>query len=396
MLKILRIGVSIGLVFMAFQVGAVEYVFMPRKTATLQAMIDPPNHSESPNTWLGADVSASIKLNSNTYVWIFGDTLLGRVSHHVRYVDHMRHNSVGFRFCVSKYYCGFLQKYTQDNDPVFTFNKAHQYYWPTAGSQLSTKLFLTGYVVHDFVDQAEQKAWLNIAGSGFVLVDNPMAKPAQWKYHTHALANTDAYLNWATATVVQDDWLYIFGCQTIKKASTTNSSTVLSRIRLSDAESSTWSQIQYWHGGHRWQKETATPSNELGKVPGLPGISEMSLAHNPVLGWYTLQIPALSFDVHLYTARALTGPWLDHGVIYTVPQRWKLAGKANYADDFIVYAAKIHPELSKNDNEIVFTYNINQIDFMALINNLKKEKYWQLYIPQFVVVKVNMLPSVFR
>lgn len=382
-LKILRIGVPIGLVFIALHASAAEYVFMPRKTATLQAMIDPPDHSESPNAWLGADVAASIKLNSSTYVWIFGDTLLGRISHHARYVNHLRHNSVAIRFCVLKHCCGFLQKYTQNNDPVFTFNPARQYYWPTAGSQLTTKLFLTGYIVHNSADQPDQESWPNIAGSGFVLVDNPMNQPAQWKYHRHTLANTDAHLNWATAAVVQGDWLYIFGCQTLK-TSTTTSNTVLSRIRLSNAEASAWSQMQYWHGGHRWQTKAVEPSNNLAKVPGLPGISEMSLAHNSVLGWYTLQIPALSFDVHLYTARVLTGPWIDQGVLYTVPQPWRPVAK----DDVIVYAAKVHPELADND-EIVFTYNINQLDFTALINNLTKEKYGWLYIPQFVVIKYN-------
>lgn len=379
-------SVSLWLIFAAVLANADDVVQTENARIILQNIIDPPYDSAEANTWLGADVAASIGLSPNKYVWIFGDTLLGTISHQSRHIDQMSHNTIGIMLCDSPYKtCGTVQKYPQGNDTFFVLNNKAQYYWPTAGSKLLSKLFLTGYVINN---AADPKNWIDIAGTGFILIDNPTEDPSRWTYHIDTILNTDAHLNWATAAVVQDTWLYIFGSQEVNDGSHT-SNTVLSRIRLTSAESGHWSDIEYWLGEDRWQKNLLSSSESLGKVPGLPEESEMSFGHNKTLGWYTVQIPVWSFDVHLYTAQALTGPWVDQGVIYTIPSPWNPADNPDPTSSFFIYAAKVHPELSQTDAEIVFTYNVNQMDPQGLISNVAKPQYWGLYVPQFVVMRVS-------
>ncbi|MFM7144152.1 MAG: hypothetical protein ACKO2K_19795, partial [Alphaproteobacteria bacterium] len=46
---------------------------------TLQALVDPRRHRGL--VWLGGDVATSIPLSRSRWVWLFGDTILGRVEH---------------------------------------------------------------------------------------------------------------------------------------------------------------------------------------------------------------------------------------------------------------------------------------------------------------------------
>lgn len=358
-------------------------------TDQLQAIINPPNNASNTNTWLGADVGSSIKLTANKYIWIFGDTLLGSVSQKSRTLDTMIHNTVGTTTCnTNTASCRRIQKYDENNENnvtgIFTFPNTNQYYWPMAGSILINKLFITGNAVSTSNDTGE---WIPIVGTNFILVDNPMSTPSSWQYTVYTVPHTNANLNWTSAAVKQESWLYIFGAQKASDQAITTD-TVLSRITLENAEASDWTEMEYWSNKNKWEKNISS-SNDLGIIPGLPGTSEMSIAYNDTFGWYTVQIPAFTFDVHFYTAKNLIGPWVDQGKIYTIPQPWNPTAGSDSTTSFFVYAAKVHPELATSENEIVLTYNINQMDTQSFINNLTEPAYWGLYVPQFATVKVN-------
>jgi hypothetical protein len=213
-----------------------------------------------------------------------------------------------------------------------------------------------------------------------------MTTPPNWQYHTYNILATDKNFNLATATAIQNQWLYIFGASTDSKK---KHITVLSRISVKDAEKGHWSHIQYWLGDTHWGNSISS-SHILAAINGLPGTSEMSVEHNNYLGWYTIQVPFLSAEVHLYTATRLTGPWTDKGVIYTIPHPCDVKQKVNTNNVFFAYAAKIHPELATHQNDIIFTYNINQFNVQDFLQNIKNKKYSCLYLPQFVAVSVKI------
>ncbi|MBS3736202.1 MAG: hypothetical protein V5A87_03660 [Candidatus Bipolaricaulota bacterium] len=87
-------------------------------------------------------------------------------------------------------------------------------------------------------------------------------------------------------------------------------------------------------------------------------------------------------------SNAAKGSWQDHGTVYTVPSPWSTKKTDKGKHVFSGYAAKSHPELAKAENEIVLTYNVNLNPFVPSINDklqdyIEKEKYEDLYIPQF-------------
>lgn len=353
-----------------------QYRYHPKEDAlALQAMINPPEDSQNSATWIGADVASSIEVTPNKFIWLFGDTLLGKVTQRSRYLHAMLHNSVAIMTCQQHKKCQMTKSASRD---IFILNKAHHYFWPTAGTLLNTKLFITGYVIH-----THSREWIPLSGTCFILVHNIKASPTHWQYTTYLMPDTNAHLNWATAAVKKDDWLYIFGSMHIH--ANTPAHIVLSRIQVENAETAHWTSLEYW-SHHHWTKKLTSP-NALDAIPGLPGTSEMSLGYNDYIGWYTVSIPALTFDIHLYTAKQLTGPWQDQGIIYHIPRPIRAS-----VGHFIAYAAKVHPELATTTNEIVLTYTINQLDTRAFVKNIEKESYWWLYIPQFVTVEVNFLP----
>lgn len=387
-----RSALALFLTFNVFAVHAKYNYQIIENNPSLQSLINPISDSADKNTWIGADVATSIQLDEKKYVWIFGDTLLGSVSSQSRTMNNMLHNTVGITTC-EKYtvQCQPIQKYYRTHhdkvDSIFTLNNANQYFWPTTGSQLTTKLFIAGPIIRS---HSKSNKWIDSAGTVFILVDNPLEAPSNWKYHIYTILNTADKLNWSTAAVKQGAWLYIFGSLKIGEHNE-KTNAVLSRISLQDAEAAHWDKMEYWLGKIKgWQTRLSSPT-ALGILSGLTGCSEMSLGHNDRFGWYTVLLPApfLSYDAHFYTANELTGPWTDQGIIYTVPGPWNPAETPDGHNGFLTYAAKVHPELAKTENDIVFTYNINQIDTNHLFSDLKEPRYWGLYIPQFVEIKLE-------
>ncbi|MES2205107.1 MAG: hypothetical protein V4496_07825 [Pseudomonadota bacterium] len=352
---------------------------------SLQAIINPPSNSTSTSTWMGADVGSSIKLTEYKYLWIFGDTLLGSVSDKSRIYNTMFHNSVGITHCnAANASCQTIQKYQSDSvSGVFTLENPNQYFWPTAGSQLNSKLFISGYNINSETADSPTSS----GGTSFFLVDNPLQPPADWHYQIYSVPNTDINLNWATAAVKQGNWLYILGAQATNDTSAPYN-TVVSRITLSNAEKGNWSKTEYWLKQNQWSKTFS--SDTLASIQGLPGTTETAIGYNDYFKWYCVQIlSATSYDAHLYTATNLMGPWVDQGIIYTIPKRWNSTGVTDTSKFFITYAAKVHPELASSNHEVVFTYNINTLNLQSLVTLIAQADYWPLYVPQVVAVMVN-------
>src|SRR3990172_2891178 len=105
----------------------------------------------------------------------------------------------------------------------------------------------------------------------------------------------------------------------------------------------------------------------LHDLAALPGTSEAVITFGERLGWHPFQILPLSFDVRLYTAPELPGPWRDRGVVYRIPAPWRTARTpcAGAGVDcplrYAAYAVKAHPELAVPGG-IARSYNVNVYD----------------------------------
>lgn len=349
----------------------VHYSYHAEKdTRILQALIDPPNSSQNPITWMGADIASSAPIGKGKYTWIFGDTIVGTTLNRSRTLMKMTHNSIGITSCYNAH-CNKIQKFNTNSSghpsDIIFLDDRNQYYWPSSGIRLKNKFFFTGYTL-------KKAKNITIVGTTFVLVDNPDSPPSKWKYQTYFLPHTSEKVNFATAIVKRGKWLYVFG-------ESKPAMTVLLRISMTDAELGNWKNIEFFSHPYIWTSNIKS----LAPITGLPATSEMSLDNNDYFGWYTVHIAFLSHDVHLYTADKLIGPWVDQGIVYTITL------PSN--NHFFAYNAKAHPELAKTKNQLVFTYNINQFDFSDFIKNINNQQYWRLYIPQFVIVDTKKIKS---
>lgn len=107
----------------------------------------------------------------------------------------------------------------------------------------------------------------------------------------------------------------------------------------------------------RWSREYAPSASLFDAVP-----NEMSAAYNRYLGCYVAIHSYLRENqLVMRTADAITGPWSDAEVVYR-PQRIK--------DDDLVYAAKEHPELSREDGRIIYVTFVNSSTYVPQLVEL--------------------------
>lgn len=347
--------------------------------AELQKLINPPESSPDTFTWLGADGATSVRWNSTRYIWLFGDTILGRSLYPVRKPSAFLHNSVGIINNDSEdgspKWQPMVKYHKIDADgtprPIFADLGYSKYVWPLSGVRVQDKLFIIGTV-----SDAHNKD-LNVQGSIWLLVKNPEDTPNQWEYDAQEMPCTNSLLTWSSAIVLDDSsgWIYIYGEQMTTSAGSRKRA-ILCRIRPDDVLSMNWEKREYW-SNNTW---CTGDDCSLTGLPNFPPTSETVITKSGNRSnWLMLQIPGmLSRELQVYKSGSLTGPW---EVVMTRPLY--LPWNSSNPDQFYFYAAKLHPEFSSN-GKLIATYVINAINGSFLWNVFPNPTYKSLYIPLFV------------
>ena len=339
------------------------------ESVELQKLIDPEMTSEK-LIWLGGDAATSVEVTPDMFIWIFGDTLIGKSENYKRDYSIFIHNSIGVAEKQQGEFGVINKYYNEENseiEEIFPCENSSEFYWPIVGVFLENYLLVSANII-----TTENTDIFEIKGSAFFLVENPEVPPDEWKYKSSDLLKKDEIV-WGTAFARENDYIYIFG----QKGSGYNSSNVLSKINISEAEKGNWHNMEF-----------------IGEIEGLPGASEMTVQYSAFFKWYCLQIPPLTYDVHLYVCDSINGKWEDKGIVYEIPEPWSSEQTSDCEPIFITYAVKSHLELTKNPNQIVITYNINLDPFIKgltdkLSEYMMNEKYKDLYIPQFVLLEFD-------
>lgn len=380
--RILVSALFIVAVISLFGAGSSEELFLEKAIHPdkLQSLINPVEEGSGRVSWLGADAATSIKVTSDRYVWLFGDTILGKEENGTRRYSVFIHNTVGV---TTKNEAGNFTRiekhYRKEGGKItgiFNTTKGNYFYWPLVGTELDGSLLIAASKV-----TTKGVKNFKVLGTTLFTVKNPMHPPEDWKFDKVFLKKKNG-VTWGSAITRQNDWLYLFG----QKGTGLSSKTLVSKIRVGTAKKGNWDERLYYGDGNWKEGRKAEP------LKNLPGTSETTIQHNSFFGWYCLQIPPFGFDIHLYTAAAITGPWKDRGAVYSVPSPWSTEKTKKGKHVFSAYAAKSHPELTDRFNEIVLTYNLNLNPFASdLGGNLQqyigKEKYEGLYVPQFVTLE---------
>ena len=378
-----RIYIVVSILFsVIITSGFSSVTYEVSKTITpdsLQKMINPPINATG-TTWLGADASTSIEIDPDHYIWLFGDTLLGTSRDGKRDYSIFIHNTIGVAQREESGSFSAIKKYYRKNNSkikaIFNSGKEKAFYWPLVGTMLDSSLLIAA----DRITTKNTNSFKTL-GAELFTVQNPLKSPDGWQYKRHYIPEENGVV-WSSALTRRGNVVYLFG----QRGTGFDAKTVLSRISVANAESGKWEKRTVF-SNEGWQK-SATPTT----IKGLPGVSETTVQHNPFFNWYSLQIPPLSDDIHLYTAEQITGPWTDQGVVYSIPAPWSNTKTKDGKPVFIAYAVKSHPELAEKEHEIVLTYNVNLDPFVKGLTDklgeyLKNKAYEGLYVPQFVRIE---------
>jgi hypothetical protein len=362
--------------------------------AAVERLVEP-RPSGGTLDWLGGDVASSARLSAGRWAWIFGDTLLGRVRRDcprgVRYCGRilandekraMIANSVAIMRIGSDGRPGPLEAYWRTVGgrpaPIFEADRPGRFLWPLALARTGPPL-LVAASVHS------RATGLFSLGSVLLRVENPDDVPTYWRYTRHALRDTiragagRAQLTWATALVPLGTHVYLFG----EHGTGPGSQTVLARFDVPQGASGAWEPaLEYLVGDARdlaWQH--AFDAARLYPIPGLPGTSETTFHQASDGRWRTYRIPPGAFEIRLYTAASLLGPWTDEGVVARIPAPWSDARRSDGSPRYAAYAVKAHPELGSADRPVL-TYNVNVTDgsFGSAVREAVREP--DFYVPR--------------
>lgn len=371
----------------------------------LQFLVDPYPATEGPS-WLGADVGTSIPVDDDRYIWIFGDTLLGAVKDECpddeiycdRVVDHgdgligMIRNTAGVSERADDGSFRRIVKYwpVEGGDPYDTFASGveGQFLWPLAGVRAGEPVLIVA-------NRHTPESGLAPVGNVIVRIANPDDDPPDWEITRHELPNFRAFdgpppsLVWTMAIVHLGRHAYIFG----ERGSAFDAKTVLARVEVDAVTADDWKPapeylLRTTNGDLEWSRDFDV--DRLHVVRGLPGTSETTVNYDPAVGWYSYQLPPLAFEIYMYTAPDLEGPWRNSGVVYRLPSPWSTEKNEKCPDgaitcmEYIAYAVKAHPELAPAGGRVL-TYNVNLGSGSLRGAELAAERVPGFYIPQMLV-----------
>lgn len=316
------------------------------------------------NGWIGADGSFSVPLSPCKTVWLFSDTIVGKVQDGKRSGAKMINNSIAIQ--------------TRGELPMFFYptNKAGEpqsfikpsrgegHFWIFHGARNQKGLY---FFLHRVKTVNPTPMGFRIIGLSLGRVKNPDDHPSRWRISQtevpfSSFADGDRR-SFGSAIMEDERWLYIYG--TINRRSPVVRGTVLARVEKDDLGN--FRDWRFYANGE-WSKDCRKVTPILSDAP-----SESSAFFDSTLGRYVyLYSQGLKGRIVACTAPKPTGPWSEPVELFQCPEM-------NWSPKVFCYAAKAHPEIAK-PGEWLVTYAANSHNFFELFTEPR------LYWPRFVRV----------
>jgi hypothetical protein len=323
--------------------------------------------------WVGGDGVYSVVLGPRRVLWLFDDTLLGKVKDGRRDEAVMVNNTVGvqaghgpqtaIRFVAGK---------GKDGKPaaVFTPADGKGWFWPQAGVRVGGRLFV-------FLAQVDRTKGQGVfafryIGQWLAVVDNPDDDPPAWRVKQHRMPFADfgpgRARSWGSAVLADGGQLYVYGYEE-KGQGIGRRRLTLARVparKLADFTAWRFRTAAGW---------SARPQDAAALADGLA--TEFSVS----------QVPGGKGYVAVYTENGLSdrivgrfaaapeGPWSSPVLLYKCPEMARDKG-------VFCYAAKAHP-WAATGKELVISYCVNAWQFARLFRDET------VYRPRFVRVELG-------
>ena len=319
--------------------------------------------------WTGGDGAYSVALGGERILWMFGDTLVGRVENGRRVDSRLIHNSAAIQTGRAPSAAGlaFIYRRLPDGGPAAFLQPAEGvgWLWPYHGVRTAAGLFL-------FLLQIEPAE--GPAGFGFRPVATWLGKVAdpdapleRWTLSQQKTPWGTEHRLYGSSVLLGGDYVYIYG--TVDDAAGGGMAKQMIAARAPAQKVGDFSAWRFWANGE-WTAEVERASAVCTNVA-----SEFSVSYQPAVGRYVLVYTegGLSANIVLRFSPRPEGPWGEPMKVYRCPE-------VGWDPRVFCYAAKGHPELSAAADELIVSYMANATDFALLASDPR------LYRPRFLRV----------
>lgn len=307
----------------------------------------------------GGDVGASVELQDGRHLYVFGDTL--------REGGGFVRNSM----LVFSPGCGQVVL-PAGRGAIIPDRSDGVGYWPMSVAAVSRP----GY---DLVGVTAQRVRTTGAGtfdfealgpSGALFIVPRGGVPQLLGVHDFGADTADTTRPmWGAATVVRDDWVYLYGTARSQQATLDGFSLRVARVRANDLL--TTSRWRYWDGG-QWVRRAGDAATVL---PG-DGVSQTLSVFSQSGRWYAVSKRGefVGSDLAIWSASSPTGPFTDPVVVDSIP--------SDAATGTLRYMPLAHPDLLPRPGTVVVSYSENNTDPSVVADDPRR------YRPRFLRVRL--------
>jgi hypothetical protein len=325
--------------------------------------------------WIGADGNYSIPLGGDTTLWLFSDTIVGKVKEGKRLDARMINNSIALQHGTNV--PEFFYGKSADGQPA-SFIKPQQgpkddYFWLLHGTRTAQGLFF--FLQRVVTAHTGTPFGFKLLDGWLAHVANSDDPPPQWHTTQTKVPFTEvsekSALIFGGAVLREGEYAYIFGSDSRPEAEKAGMPKGLVMARVAADQFADFTQWRFLAKG-AWQEncKKATPVfTNIGSefsVSWLPGRKEYAAVYSD----------GITGRILVRLAQALAGPWGEPVEVYRCPEM-------GWPSKAFCYAAKAHPELVSAPDELLITYAANSWDFWNLFKDAR------LYWPRFVRVNLG-------
>lgn len=320
--------------------------------------------------WTGADAVYSVALSDDLTLWLFSDTWVGDVVDGKHKDATMVNNSIG------------LQRGTDARDASVEFfwgrgeGDKHEafvkpadcvgWFWIFDGMLADGKLHL--FLLQTVKTGEKGVFGFRHIGMWLAEIGNPQDEPAKWRIQQHKLPwgrfEAGGNLFFGSALMRDGDFVYIYGASEDWSKGMSGRSMIVARARPDQmSDFGTW---RFFSDG-RWRGDINRISELFGGAA-----PEYSVSYQPAIKRYVAVYTenGMSENILMRLAPTPAGPWGRAYKIYECPE-------VGWHESYFCYAAKAHPEISKED-ELIVTYVCNSTDFWQMAKDAR------IYRPRFL------------
>ena len=300
--------------------------------------------------WLGGDVASSVNLGDGRLLWLFGDAWIDPSGSGLRQNGHMVSNSVAVQSGAdpSTAAISFYWGSAADGRPTAMFpDRDGESLWFGNGVRVDDRLVL-------FFGRTIRNTGTGLGfehvGWTAMMVENPDAKPSEWKVRSLETPPNPLGILVGFAGVLQlGEHVYAFGSPNPVKSHPI----FAARWPIEQVRRGNLLEPEWWAG------------ERLGWVPNSSSTPRWPLFENgaPELTIHFdeptqrfLGVHTQGFGQAIVTMRAsptLTGPWSPPHMLYRPPE--------HHQPNAMVYAGKAHPQLSGADLVVTYATNTGKI-----------------------------------